>query len=408
MKRRVVITGIGLVGPNAMNTNEFWSNLENGKSSIEKITKCDVSKLDVKYGGQIKYQFPENKFNSRFIHKCDDFSIYSLHTVAEALEDAKLNIKEVDNYRIGIYVGNSSGGWHGAELGLNDLHSKGVEAVNPYLASNWFPAAPQGHLSIYYGIKGYSKTVIGDMAGSNIAIGNAFNIIQNDKADFMIAGGSENLMVAWALIFYQTNKILSFIESDPDIVYQPFGKKRSGLILSEGAAYVILESLESARARNANIYCELVGYGLTNDGYDYLAGDPSGEQYARCIRLATKNNIPDLVFLNGAAHQREDDSEINGVNIAFKESLDKVKFACPKTFFGHSYGAASSMDVVTACLSMKYNKIIKTGNLTDLADNVNFNIITGKNINSTVNNALIMAKGLGGINSGLFLNKDID
>ncbi len=407
MKRRVVITGVGLIGAGGMSVSEFWSNLEKGKSSIEKITKCNTSRLNVKYGGQIKDQLPAGKFNSRFISKCDDFSIYSLYAVDEALKDAKLNTKDIDKDRIGVYVGNSSGGWHGAEIGLNSLHNEGVEAVSPYLASNWFPAAPQGHITIYFGLKGYSKTVIGDMAGSNIAIGNAFRIIQNGKADYMIAGGSENLMVAWALMFYQTNGILSYEDTDPELVYQPFGEKRSGLVLSEGAAFVVLESLESAKARNADIYCEVAGYGLTNDGYDYIAGSSDGEQYARCVRIAVKDSIPDLVFLNGAAHEREDNSEVNGVNTAFKKEIEKVRFTCPKAFYGHCYGASSSMDVITACYSMKHNRIIKTGNVVNLADNINFNMVTKENISSRVDTALIIAKGLGGINSGIFLNKNV-
>lgn len=408
MKRRVVISGVGLIGAKANNAKEFWRNIENGICCIEKIKKCDVSKLDIKYAGQVETHKLSNKFSSRFIHKCDDFSVYALHAAGEALEDARLDVGRIDRNRIGVYVGNSSGGWHAAEKGLGDLHSKGVEGVSPYLASNWFPAAPQGHLSIYYGLKGYSKTVSGDMAGSCIAIGNAYNVIQSGKADYMIAGGSENIIVTWALMFYGTNGILSFSEDLPEHIYQPFGKNRSGLILSEGAAFVLLESLESARARNAEIYCEVTGYGLTNDGYDYLSGDPGGEQYARSIQLAAKGRIPDVVFLNGAADTREDNAEVNGVNTAFGAELEKIKFTCPKAFYGHSYGSASAMDVITACYSMRHSKVIKTGNVTELADNVNFDMVTQRNQDCSVESALIMAKGLGGINSCLYLNRDID
>lgn len=405
MKRRVVISGVGLVGANASNSKMFWNNLINETCSIEEIKKCDVSKLDIKYAGQVETHKLTEKFSSRFIHKCDDFSVYALHAVAEALEDAKLDMGKVDKNRIGVYVANSSGGWRAAEIGLNALHSKGVEGISPYLASNWFPAAPQGHLSIYFGLKGYSKTVSGDMAGSNISIGNAYKVIQSGKADYMIAGGSENVIVTWALMFYGTNGILSSHIGKPEQIYQPFGKKRSGLVLSEGAAFIVLESLESAIARNADIYCEVTGYGLTNDGYNYLAGKTDGEQYARSIQMAVKDRIPDVVFLNGAADTREDNAEIKGVNIAFGSDLDNIKFTCPKAFYGHSYGAAAAMDVITACYSMRHNKVIKMGNVTELADNVNFNMVTQKNQDTLVDSALIMSKGLGGINSGLYLNK---
>jgi 3-oxoacyl-(acyl-carrier-protein) synthase len=408
MEKRVVITGLGIVAPDAKDVGSFWQNLKKGHCAIRKISKCDTKALKVRSGGQIDYEFPEEEFNRRFIKKCDDFSIYSLFAVHEALKDAKLDVSSMDSGRIGVYVGNNSGGWRSAQDGLINLHSGGVEAISPYLASNWFPAAPQGHISIYYGIKGYSKTVVGDMASSNIAIGNAYKIVKNGKADVMVAGGTENLMVKWALVFYQTSGILSFSDANPEKVYQPFGRYKSGVTLAEGAAFVVLESLESAQERNAHIYAEVSGFGLTNDGCHYLAGDESGEQYGRAVTLAVNGETPDVVMLNGVAYDREDKAELNAVRKAFGSKANRIKFTCPKAFYGHSYGAAAAMDVVTACMSMKENMIIKSGNFGEMAPESGLDFVTSSNIDKAMNSSLVMSKGLGGINTALFLKKFSD
>jgi 3-oxoacyl-[acyl-carrier-protein] synthase II len=417
MGHRVVITGLGVVAPGADNTPQFWNNLKQGVSAIEPLSKCECRKpLKVKYGGQVLGLEPRRYFKKRTIKKCDDFSIYSLLAVHEALEDAKLDLETIDRDRIGIYVGNNSGGWNAAETGLKDLHQKGTRFVSPYLASNWFPAAAQGHLSIHFNLRGYSKTIAADMASSNVAIGNAYRILRNGKADYMVAGGAENLMVGWGLLFYQTTTMLSLEStSQPQSLYQPFGRFRSGLVLGEGAAYVIMETLESARQRNVSIYAEVVGSGLSSDGHHYRDGDESGDQYARAVGQALTYQYNggdrahhldehpiDYISLNGTAVQREDNAEVNGLKRIFGDRLAGISCSCPKAFYGHAFGAAGGMDVITACLSMKHNTIIKTGNVEACADGVALDLVTGNNLHRDVNSSLVINKGLGGINSALY------
>lgn len=403
MERKVVITGLGIIAPKANTISQFWENLENNINCIEVINKCDTRPLKIKVGGQVYLESPETVINRRFLNKCDDFSIYTLLATQQALMDAKLDLSTLDSNRIGIYLGNNSGGWHSAENGLKELHTNGVEFVSPYLASNWFPAAPQGHLSIQFHVKGYSKTVVADMASSNIAIGNAYKLIKQGKMDYMIAGGVENLMVTWGLIFYQTSGLLNM--SNQNNHYAPFCQNRNGLILSEGAGIVILESKESALKRNAPIYGEICGYGLTNDGVSSLKSDPNGIQYARAIRQAMADwpVLPDYVSLNGCAVENEDDSEMNGLNIAFKENTRKLLCSCPKTFYGHSYGAAGAMDVICACLMMKHQTVIKTQNTQSPVKNVKCNLLIEKSEKKLIKSTLVMNKGLGGINSALLL-----
>lgn len=402
MERRVVITGIGIVAPKSLGVNEFWCNLEQNKILYDEIPGNHIRNLGIKFGGQIDFQLPNEKFKNRFINKCDNFSIFALHAIQEAIEDSKLNLSSLDRERIGIYVGNSAGGWKSAEEGLYNLHKSGVKAISPYLASNWFPAAPQGHASINFGIKGHSKTVTADMASSSIAIRNAYNLIKNKRADFMLAGGTENILVPWGIMFYKNNGVINCTSTRKDLAYQPFSDERQGIVLADGSAFLVLEELSHAKARGAHIYSEIVGVGLTNDGQESTAA----EQYSRCILMSTQNKIPDVVFLNGMATKNEDDIEIEGINKSFKDNINKIKFTCPKAFYGHSYGAAAAMDVVLACCSMENNKILKSGLVSKPAKNVNFDLMYSNHSNHNINSCLIISRGLGGINSSIFLSKE--
>jgi 3-oxoacyl-(acyl-carrier-protein) synthase len=263
MERRVVITGIGVVAPQAPNAGEFWDRLKNNVGTIEAIYKCDTRLLKVKYAGQVNngQLQPEQYFNARYLKKCDDFSVYALLAVREALTDAALDIGRIGPERIGIYVGNNSGGWHAAEKGLKDLHDQGTAYISPFLASNWFPAAPQGHISIYYQMMGYSKTVAADMASAAIAIGNAYKLVKNGTCDFMVAGGTENLVVAWGLLFYQTSAILGFRVKWSAEAYTTVQANR-GSSPWKGPLYT-----ETWHRPGNNAYMGNLGFGLTNDGY---------------------------------------------------------------------------------------------------------------------------------------------
>ncbi|MCU0289658.1 MAG: hypothetical protein MUF15_25105, partial [Acidobacteria bacterium] len=210
MERRVVITGVGVVAPQAFNAGEFWEKLKNNICSVKPIYKCNTRLLKVKYAGQVNdiQLQPEKYINAEYLKKCDDFSIYSLMAVREALADAALDTEKIGPKRIGIYLGNNSGGWHAMEKTLKDLHDSTTTYINPFLGDNWFPFVPQSHIANYYKMMGYSKTIAADMASSSTAIGNAYKLIKNGTCDFMAAGGTENLIVSWGILFYQANTIL--------------------------------------------------------------------------------------------------------------------------------------------------------------------------------------------------------
>lgn len=408
MDRRVVITGLGAIAPRANNVNELWDNLLNGKNGISLISKCSLENLSVKVGGEIEEDLDTSSLeNTRFLRKCDNFSKYAAIAASEAIDDSRMEINNVDKRKMGIFIGNNSGGWFNAEKGLKDLYSNGSGGISPYLASNWFPAAPQGVLSILFGIKGYSKTIAADMASSNVAIGQAFNCIKSGKIDFALAGGTESLINNWGLLFYNSSGILSQ-KADIEKAFLPYSSKRSGLVPADGAACLILETYESAIKRGATIYAEISNCAQTNDGYDYINSNCDGHEYSRCIEIVLHNKTrqPDYISLNGTGIKNEEDSEVNGLKKYFSSKINNSNISCPKAFYGNTFGAAAAMDVIIACLSMKNNIIIKMGNVEEL-DPVyeELDFVIGKNKTKEINSSLVLSKGLGGFNSAISLSR---
>lgn len=378
MPRRVAVTGLGILAPSSASVDAFTENIRKEKVFYQKLKEKVFTDLSVFYGGYIEDMLPDWSFGRRFLKKCDRFSHYALHAVKGALQDARLDISQIDAERIGIYVGNSAGGWNSAAEGLYQLHTTGAKTVSPYLASNWFPAAPQGHISIFYGIRGAGKTVTADMASSHIAIGNAYRLIQDGNADYMLAGGVENLFVPWGMIFYQSSGRL-YTGNRQTEPYQPFHDRSCGLVLAEGAAFLVLEELETAKKRGVHIYAEITGYGVTNDG----AGKNPAAEYARCMRIAADGKTPDVIFLNGCANKKEDQIELESVYQAFSHKSDRPVLTCPKKYYGHAYAAAGAMDAVVAC------KVIQNG------------MFYGAQKGKAVSACLLEAKSSWGVNASL-------
>ena len=408
--KRIVITGLGIIAPGALNVNKFWQNLIENKITYEILNNNISLDTKIKICGKVEDFSVSDSFPQRFTKKCDNMSIFSLCAVDQVLQDGRLKLtRDKDDYSVGIFLGNNSGGWLNAQAGLNTLHDLGKDeynVVSPYLASNWFPAATQGYLSLYFDIKGYSKTIVADKASSSVAIGYACRSLQNGVVDYILAGGNEALSVPWGLIFYQTIKEINFDSNidEEEGAYRPFANNSSGFVLAEGAAYVLLESYESARNRDAHIYAEVSGFGITNDGQhqdsDYF------DQYCRAMEIALgKNGLPDLIMLDGTAYKQHDNMEANGIKKCFGEDLKNILLTCPKAFYGNSYGAASVMDVITACLMLESDTIVPCGKVKDVMAFPDFNLVTGNAEEKKIEKILVNAKGFGGINSSLLIKK---
>jgi len=406
---KIAITGIGVVSPSGIGKRQFWANIKSGRSFIKKITRFDASLYPSHIAGQIDDLEKYSHISERLLKKIDAFSHMALVASETALQDAGIDIKNEDPNLVGIFLGNAIGGWLYAETELRDLYLEGREGVSPYMASAWFPAAPQGQVSIYYGIKGFSKTVVSDRASSSMALGYARKVLDKNKLNMIIAGGMEAPVTPYALLCCNTYGALSKNNDDPQSAYRPFDKKRSGFVIGEGAGIVVMESLQRAQKRGAKILGYISGYGTSCDGVDRINCASDGKELARAIIMAlsdAKARPQDIgyISLDGLAVALWDNSEINALKLVFGDALKNIPLSCPKSMFGNLLGASGALDMITALLTMENNLVAPTLNLDTPALN-GLNYIKGQAKGYKVNKSLIISRGRGGINSVLVVEK---
>ena len=283
---KIAITGIGVVSPSGIGKRQFWANIKSGRSFIKEITRFDASKYPSHIAGQIDDLEKYSHISERLLKKIDAFSHMALVASELALQDAGIDIKNEDPNLVGIFLGNAIGGWLYAETELRDLYLEGREGVSPYMASAWFPAAPQGQVSIYYGIKGFSKTVVSDRASSLMALGYARKVLYKDKLNMILGGGMEAPVTPYALLCCNTYGALSTRNEAPQDAYRPFDKRRSGFVIGEGSGIVVMEGVKRARKRGANVLGYISGYGTSCDGVDRINPAADGKELARAIKTA--------------------------------------------------------------------------------------------------------------------------
>jgi 3-oxoacyl-(acyl-carrier-protein) synthase len=408
---KIAITGIGCVSPSGIGRRQFWANIKAGRSFVKKITRFDASRYPSHIAGQIDDLEGYSHVSERLLKKIDAFSHMALIASELALQEAGIEIKKEDPNLIGIFLGNALGGWLYAETELRDLYIEGREGVSPYMASAWFPAAPQGQVSIYYGIKGFSKTVVSDRASSLMAIGYARKVLGKKKLDLILAGGMEAPITPYALLCCNTYGCLSINNDYPQEAYRPFDKKRSGFVIAEGAGIVVMEGIERVRTRRANVLAYICGYGTTCDGKDRINPDSEGRQLIRAINLALsdakiESSEIDYISLDGLAVDIWDDSEVNAIRSVFGDRIKDIPVSCPKSMFGNLLGASGALDLIITILAMEHNLVPPTINLDEPAVN-GLNYVKKEAKEYRINKALVISRGRGGINSVLVVEKPV-
>ena len=406
---KIAVTGIGVVSPSGIGKRQFWANIKSGRSFIKKITRFDATKYPSHIAGQIDDLEKYTHLSERLLKKIDAFSHMALIASEMALQDAGIDIKNEDPSLVGIFLGNAIGGWLYAETELRDLYLEGREGVSPYMASAWFPAAPQGQVSIYYGIKGFSKTVVSDRASSLMALGYARKVLYKDKLNMILGGGMEAPVTPYALLCCNTYGALSKNNNDPEHAYRPFDKQRNGFVIGEGSGIVVMESVVRARKRGARILGFISGYATTCDGVDRIDCACDGKQLARAIENAltdaqTNADEIDYISLDGLATDLWDNSEINALKLVFGNRLKDIPISCPKSMFGNLLGASGAVDMVTTLLTMEHSLVPITLNL-DAPSVDGLNYITNEAKEYKINKALIISRGRGGINAALVVEK---
>ena len=406
---KIAVTGIGVVAPSGIGKRQFWANIKAGRSFIKKITRFDSSKYPSHIAGQIDDLEKYSHVSERLLKKIDAFSHMALIASELALQDAHIDIKKEDLNSVGIFLGNALGGWLYAETELRDLYIEGREGVSPYMASAWFPAAPQGQVSIYYGIKGFSKTVVADRASSLMAIGYARNVLSKNKLNLILAGGMEAPVTPYALLCCNTYGGLTLDNKHPQKAYRPFDKKRTGFAIAEGAGIVVMESTERAKKRGADIFAVISGYGTTCDGVDRINPSSDGKQLAMAIRMALQDakvraDEIDYISLDGLAVDIWDNSEIEAIKNVFGSRVKDIPVSCPKSMFGNLLGASGALDLIVTLLAMEHDLVPPTLNLDEPAlDGLNY--VTQAARESKIKKALLISRGRGGINSVLVVEK---
>ncbi|OGX08063.1 MAG: hypothetical protein A2Y06_06395, partial [Omnitrophica WOR_2 bacterium GWA2_37_7] len=379
---KIAITGIGIVSPSGIDTRRFWSNLKKGRSAVETITRFDASKYTSRIAGHVHELDAYSNVSSRLLKKIDVFSHMALVGAELAINDAKLDIANENLDRGGIFMGNAIGGWLFAETELRDLYIEGREGVSPFAASAWFPAAPQGQISIKYQLKGYSKTVVSDRASSLMAIGYGARTIARGKDDFIIAGGMEAPVTPYALLCCQTSGMLTKNNDNPEQAYKPFDKRRDGFALAEGAGILVLESQAKVRSRNASVYANVIGYATTTDGVDRIDPADDGIELSNAIKTALNNaglkpEEIDYISLDGVGTQIGDLSEARAINLAFGKLASGIPCSAPKSIFGNMLGASGAVDTIIACLVIENGIIPPTINVKELDPECKLNLVIG-------------------------------
>lgn len=407
---KIAITGIGIVSPCGMDKRTFWANVKAGRSVVETITRFDASKYPSHIAGHVHELDAYSNVSSRLLKKIDLFAHMALVASELAVQDARIDMTKENLERAGIFMGNAIGGWLYAETELRDLYLEGREGVSPFMASAWFPAAPQGQVSIHYGIKGYSKTVVADRASSLMAIAYAAKTILRGKNDFILAGGMEAPVTPYALLCCNTSGMLTRRNDTPQTAYRPFDKTRDGFAIAEGAGIVILESHDRVKKRNAHVYADIIGYGTTTDGVDRIDPAGDGKELAGAIRIALDDaelepSQIDYICLDGAGTQLGDVTETMAIRQVFNGKAGKIPCSAPKSVFGNMLGACGALDVITTVLAMEHNLVPPTINYSNPDPECDLDYCPNKAREKTIKNALVINRGRGGINCALILQK---
>ena len=410
--RRVVVTGLGLLTTLGNDYKNSWNNLISGFSGIRKITQFDVSDLPCKIAGYISNNpDDENYFNRdnlieiKDIKRNDRFIQYGLAASKMAIEDAFLNdLSEEDKLRVGVSVGSGIGGLETISNGAITINEKGPKKLSPFFIPSSLVNLLSGQISIKYGFKGPNHSVVTACATGAHSIGDAGEMIKRGAAEIMIAGGAEAAVCRLGVSGFCSARSLSTSYNDnPEIASRPWDKDRDGFVMGEGSGIVVLEDYENAKKRGANIYAELIGYGMSGDAYHITAPSEDGDGGFRAMQEALKmgNISPENVnYINahGTSTIKGDEIELNAIANLFKNN---VNVSSTKSSIGHLLGAAGSVESIFSILSIKNNILPATLNLENPIDNKGINLISKNSEKSNVNIALSNSFGFGGTNTAL-------
>ena len=361
---RVVITGIGALSPIGNDAKTTWANALKGVNGIDKITRLDTEKYNVHLAGELKDFNIEDHIDKKEARRMDRFTQYAVVAAREAVQDAKLDINDQTANRIGVWIGSGIGGMETFETAHTTLVERGPRRVSPFFVPMLIPDMATGQVSIDLGAKGPNGATVTACATGTNSIGEAFKIIQRGDADAMITGGTEAPITHMAIAGFSASRALS-TNDDKETACRPFQEGRDGFVMGEGAGIVVIESLDSAKARGAEIYAEIVGYGSTGDAYHITAPAPEGEGGSRAMQAALDDagiEAKDVQYLNahGTSTPVGDLYEVKAIQNTFGEAAKSLKVSSTKSMTGHLLGATGGIEAIFSALSIRDSKVAPT------------------------------------------------
>ena len=407
--KRVVITGVGVLSPIGNDAKTSWENALNGVNGIDKITRIDTDPYNVHLAGELKDFNIENFIEKKEARRMDRFTQYALVAAREAVQDAKLEINEDNANNIGVWIGAGIGGMETFENAHNTLLNKGPRRVSPFFVPMLIPDMATGQVSIDLGAKGPNGSTVTACATGTNSIGEAFKIIQRGDADAMITGGTEAPITDMAIAGFSASRALS-TNDDPETACRPFQIGRDGFVMGEGAGIVVLESLEAAQARGANIYAEVVGYGSTGDAYHITAPAPEGEGGSRAMQAAIDDagiEAKDIQYLNahGTSTPVGDLTEVQAIKNTFGDAAKSLKVSSTKSMTGHLLGATGGIEAIFSALSIRDSRIAPTIHVESPDPECDLDFVPNTAQDLDITYAMSNSLGFGGHNAVLVFKK---
>lgn len=411
--RRVVITGLGAITPIGKNIATFWSNLLSGKSGSDIITRFNPKIFKTRFACEVKDFNPNDYFERKEARKLNRFSQFGLIAGSQAIEDSKVDFSKMNLDRVGVIFASGIGGFETLETDTITQHKNGFNPrFNPFFITKIIANGVSGMLSIKYGLRGVNSCPVSACASSTQAIIHAFNYIKWGKADMIIAGGAEAPITPSSIGGFNAMKAMSTSNENYAEASKPFDKERDGFVIGEGAGALVIESLESAQKRDANIYAEIIGGGETADAYHITGTHPDGDGAYLAMKYALDEagiQPEDINHINAHATSTSlgDISETKAIKRLFPKNLKNINISATKSMTGHLLGAVGAVEAIATCLSIKNDEVPPTINTKEVDEEISkdFNFTLGKAVKKTVNYALSNSFGFGGHCTSIAMKK---
>jgi 3-oxoacyl-[acyl-carrier-protein] synthase II len=410
LSRRVVVTGIGLVSPVGLGTQANWDALCNGVTGIGPITRFDASGFSTRFAGEVKNFDPLQWIEKKELKKMDIFIQFAVAASQFAMDDARLKVTPELAPRVGVFIASGIGGFTTIEREHRALLEGGPRKISPFFIPSAIINLASGQVSIRFGAKGPNSATCTACTASAHAVGDAWEIIRRDAADAMIAGGSEAAICAMGVGGFGALRALSTRNDDPQKASRPFDRERDGFVLGEGAGVLILEELEFARRRDAPIYAEMVGYGMSGDAFHMTAPSEDGDGACRVMKAALESagvqpDVVDYINAHGTSTPHNDRIETHAIKRTFGDHSYRMAVSSTKSMTGHLLGAAGGLEAGITILAVHHQKVPPTINLDNPDEGLDLDYVPHRGRERPVRYALSNSFGFGGTNGSLLFKR---